>query len=103
MSNHCDQRSSESIVRFHNAGIDPERIMRTPTKMLLVTVLLALGAPSFAADAAIDAALANPERTAADRERDARERPAEVLAFAGVKPGMTVADLFAGAGYYSEI
>jgi predicted methyltransferase len=77
--------------------------MRTPTKMLLVTVLLALGAPSFAADAAIDAALANPERTAADRERDARERPAEVLAFAGVKPGMTVADLFAGAGYYSEI
>jgi predicted methyltransferase len=54
-------------------------------------------------DKTIEKALAGPERTDADRERDLREKAAEVLAFAGVKPGMTVVDLFAGGGYYSEL
>jgi len=73
-------------------------------KTLFVSALLCLATPAFAAAATpIETALANPERTAKDRERDAREKPAEVLAFAGVKPGMTVADLFAGGGYYSEL
>ncbi len=49
------------------------------------------------------AALANPARSAADRERDARDRPAEVLALAGIKSGMVVADIFGGGGYWSEI
>jgi predicted methyltransferase len=51
----------------------------------------------------IDAALAAPGRTDADRERDARDRPAEVLALAGFGPGMNIADVFGGGGYYSEI
>jgi predicted methyltransferase len=77
--------------------------MKMPVRLLLASVLVSFSIPSFAADAAIDAALANSERSAADHERDAREKPAEVLAFAGVKPGMTVADLFAGGGYYTEL
>ena len=77
--------------------------MRTPARMLIASILLSLAVPSFAADAAIDAAIANPERTAADRERDARDKPAEVLAFAGVKPGMIVADLFSAGGYTTEL
>jgi len=48
-------------------------------------------------------AIASPDRTDKDRERDVREHPAEVLSFAGFKPGMTIADLFGGGGYYSEI
>jgi predicted methyltransferase len=73
-------------------------------KILSICALLCLAAPAFAADSTpIEAAMANPERTAKDRERDAREKPAEVLAFAGVKPGMTVADVFSGGGYYSEL
>jgi predicted methyltransferase len=76
---------------------------RLPVSTLMASALLSLASPVFAADAAIDAALANPERSAADRERDAREKPAEVLALAGVKPGMTVVDMFAGSGYYSEL
>ncbi len=48
-------------------------------------------------------AAAQDQRTAADRERDERERPAEVLDFAGIAPGMQVADVFGGAGYYSEL
>lgn len=43
------------------------------------------------------------DRSAADLERDARDRPAEVLAFAGIGPGQRVADVFGGAGYYSEL
>ncbi len=68
-----------------------------------MTALVALAAPALADNPAIQAAIASPERTDKDRERDAREKPAEVLAFAGVKPGMTVIDLFAGGGYYTEL
>jgi predicted methyltransferase len=86
----------------HNAR--KEKLMKT----LLIGALVALSIPALsqqamAADASIQAAVANPERTAADRERDARDKPAEIMAFAGVKPGMTVVDLFAAGGYWSEL
>ena len=77
--------------------------MKMSVRSLIASVLVSFAVPSFAADPAIDAAIANTERSAADHERDAREKPAEVLAFAGVKPGMTVADVFAGGGYYTEL
>lgn len=51
----------------------------------------------------IAAVLASPSRSADDRQRDARDKPAEVLALAKFKRGDTVADLLAGGGYYSEI
>jgi len=71
----------------------------------LVLASLLIAAPLQAADipANIAAAVASPERSAKDRERDARDKPAELLAFAGVKPGMKVADVFGGGGYWSEI
>ena len=52
---------------------------------------------------AIAAALAAPGRTDTDRERDARDKPAELIALAGFGPGMTIGDVFGGGGYYSEI
>jgi len=73
-------------------------------KTLLASALLVFVAPAFAADATpIEASIASTERTDKDRERDAREKPAETLAFSGVKPGMTVVDMFAGGGYYTEL
>lgn len=45
--------------------------------------------------------LADPLRSDDWRKLDAGRMPAEVLAFAGVKPGQTVLDFFAGGGYYS--
>ena len=72
-------------------------------KTILLSCLLVLAVPALAADPAIEMAIAGPERTAADRERDARDKPAEVMAFAGVKPGMTVADIFSAGGYYTEL
>ena len=72
-------------------------------KTLVFSTLLTLSLSAFGADPAIDKAVANPERTAEDRERDARDKPAEILAFAGVKPGMTVVDMFSAGGYYTEL
>src|SRR5262249_38841797 len=51
----------------------------------------------------IAAALADPQRPAADKERDAVRKPAECVAFAGIKRGDRVADVFPGRGYYSRI
>jgi predicted methyltransferase len=47
--------------------------------------------------------LASPDRSAADRQNDVRRRPAEMLAFIGVRPGMVVLDLSAGGGYTTEL
>lgn len=78
--------------------------MRTTT-LFLASLIAASGA--IAGDAAPDSvytrAVADPARSAKDRERDAREKPAEVLALAGFAPGMKIADIFAGGGYYSEL
>ncbi|MEJ0086565.1 MAG: methyltransferase domain-containing protein [Pseudomonadota bacterium] len=78
--------------------------MKILASICLASLVLLASNSRAAADAApIEKSISNPERTAADRERDAREKPAEVLAFAGVKPGMVVADVLAGGGYYSEL
>ena len=47
------------------------------------------------------AMLADPLRSDDMRKLDEGRLPAQVLAFAGVKPGQTVLDFFAGGGYYS--
>jgi predicted methyltransferase len=48
-------------------------------------------------------AVNSPARPAQDRDLDAGRNPTQVLAFYGIKPGMKVADLFAGGGYTSEL
>lgn len=68
---------------------------------LSLCVLLAV--LSTPANAALDAILADPQRAEADRQRDGWDHPADVLAFAGVRPGMSLLDLFAGTGYYSQL
>lgn len=42
-------------------------------------------------------------RSAEDRARDAGRKPAEVVAFLGIQPGMTVLDVFAASGWYTEV
>ena len=51
----------------------------------------------------IAAAIANPNRTDADRERDARDKPEVTLALLDLQPGNAVVDLFGGGGYYAEL
>jgi predicted methyltransferase len=71
----------------------------------LTLACLLIAAPLTAAEIPdyIAKAVAAPERSDKDRERDARDKPAELLTFAGLKPGMRVADVFGGGGYWSEI
>lgn len=52
---------------------------------------------------AIAAAVADPARPATDTERDANRKPAQVLAFAGVKPGDRIADYGTGSGYFTRL
>lgn len=51
----------------------------------------------------IAAALTDPARPAADYERDATSKPAEVLTFLGIAPGMSIVDMNAATGWYTEI
>lgn len=53
--------------------------------------------------AAVAATVANPQRPATDIAKDANRKPAEVLSFFNIEPGMTVLDLFSGGGYYTEM
>ena len=71
-----------------------------------LTAALTLGANSAGAasiPANIAAAVADSNRPDADKQRDANRKPAEVLAFAGVKPGAQVAEFFPGGGYFTRI
>jgi predicted methyltransferase len=48
-------------------------------------------------------AVADPTRPKDDVAADASRDPADTLAFAGVKPGMTVVELFPGGGYFTRM
>ncbi|MEO1475509.1 MAG: methyltransferase domain-containing protein [Pseudomonadota bacterium] len=49
------------------------------------------------------ALVGHPDRPADDFAEDAARKPAEVLEFTGVGYGMTVIDMEAGGGYYTEL
>ena len=70
---------------------------------VLATSLAALPAFAQKPTPAIEAAVADKGRPDADSKRDADRKPAEIVAFAGVKPGMAVEELFPGGGYYTRI
>ncbi len=75
------------------------------TLSLACTLLLPTAATSAAPqpDPALAAAVASPARTAAFVARDPARHPAEELAFMGLKPTMTVVELWPGGGYWTEI
>ncbi|MDD9961250.1 MAG: SAM-dependent methyltransferase [Gammaproteobacteria bacterium] len=64
-------------------------------------VLAALAVTGFAAQADWAAGLA--ARSPEDQVRDAGRKPAEVLDWLGIGPGMTVMDLVASGGWYTEV
>jgi len=66
--------------------------------LALTGAAVAAGVPAYVAKA-----VADPSRPAKDSSRDALRAPGETLAFAGVKPGMAVAELFPAGGYYTRM
>jgi len=91
---------------------------RTSRVTLGLSVLLSLGACGVAptepvqTQAAATASLSperiaqivgSADRSAADRVNDQRRKPEQMLAFIGIRPGMTALDLSAGGGYTTEL
>lgn len=72
------------------------------SSVFLALALAVLSCPARAADP-IAAAIADTSRPADDTARDADRKPAEMLAFAEVKPGAVVADYAAGQGYFTRL
>jgi predicted methyltransferase len=80
-------------------------------RMLLLAALLGVGLPSAVPSIAsptigttrIAQAVADPSRPKSDIDKDASRKPAETLAFAGVKPGMVVGEFFPGGGYFTRM
>jgi predicted methyltransferase len=88
--------------RWQNEG---KAIMRHPIFAALLGTALTLSVPAIAIAKAPDiaAAVAAPGRPAAATALDASRKPAEVLAFLGLKSGDKVADIMTGTGYWAEI
>jgi predicted methyltransferase len=77
--------------------------MRTKAAAIVAIMLLGACSGPMLSKGEIDGILASPDRSAADRTNDLRRKPAEMLAFIGVRPGMTALDLSAGGGYTTEL
>jgi predicted methyltransferase len=81
-------------------------IRRANIGCALVLFLLATASHALAQGAAAPdyaAIVAAPDRADADRAADARRKPAQLLAFTGVRPGMKVLDMETSAGYSAEL
>ena len=71
---------------------------------MLTCVLAAAPAMTPAAPtASLTAALADPARPAEEVQLDALRKPAELIAFAGLKSGDRVVDFMSGNGYFTRI
>ena len=82
-------------------------MIRTAFAALGLLALTACATPPLPADpsaqGAIAAAILDSNRPAEETQRDAARRPALLLAFAGVKPGMLVGEMFPGGGYFTRL
>ena len=93
--------------------------MRNPTLYFVIAAALLIAAPASAAHkkvaaqpaapavdpvaTAISASVADPGRPPADVSRDTARKPAEMLTFAGLKPGDTVLEVLPGGGYFTRL
>jgi predicted methyltransferase len=74
---------------------------RTFVALVAVVIAAAVSLPAVAQDYGTIAAA--PDRSDADRNTDKRRDPLKLLNFIGVKEGMKVLDMEAGAGYTTEL
>jgi len=80
--------------------------MKALTPFVVLSTLLFSAAPAFAAtanEAAIQAAVNHPVRSAANKARDVHRHPVETLSFFEVTPKSTVVEVSPGGGWYTEI
>jgi predicted methyltransferase len=76
---------------------------RASFALLMLATVSAPTSVVWAAPSHIEMAVKDGNRPAADISRDAGRKPAELLAFAGIRPGMVVVDMLPGAGYFTRL
>lgn len=81
----------------------PAEGIATPPAPPPVTPMVTTPAPKPAPPVAEAPKPASDERSDEDKKLDPQRKPDELVAFAGIKPGMKVAELFAGGGYTTEV
>lgn len=93
------------------SGADRYKMSATGRKLLqmaggILTCWWAALVPAIAQELDTEAlrrAISGPDREVTDFARDSARKPVEVLAFLGLRPGMTVLDVYAAGGYYTFI
>jgi predicted methyltransferase len=78
-------------------------VIHTIRVVALSCAVLIGQARAASAPPSIVLSISDPDRPSEDTARDADRRPADVVAFARVRPGMSVAELLPGTGYYTRI
>ncbi len=97
-------RVNNSLVRIATAAdTGTAGVVAVALPCLLIAFALLGACDARTPSDPIDAAVASPARPATDRDRDFNRKPAEVLRFFAVRPGMTVLEMFSGGGYYVEV
>ena len=69
----------------------------------LTLALVALATPVSAAAPTMDQVLAGTQRSDANKARDQYRHPKQTLAFFGIKPTMTVVEIWPFGGWYAEV
>ena len=77
--------------------------MKFRVSLAVAAIAFSLSGHAMAASSAIADAVADPYRPKADRDADARRKPAQTIAFSGVKAGDTVGEFLPGGGYYTRM
>lgn len=97
------------MIRFQGQMPHWGVVMRHAIVITLLTGSLcaaggyAAAASSMEVPGYIKSAVEDQTRPEKDRQRDENRKPAQVLAFAGIKPGDKVAELLPGSGYYTRL
>jgi predicted methyltransferase len=76
-----------------------------PLALAFAALLIVGAGPAPAAKVAsyVASAVSDPSRPKDDTATDALRDPSDTLAFAGVRPGMVVGELFPGGGYFTRM
>jgi predicted methyltransferase len=77
--------------------------MKRPYRAAVLATALFAATAAYAASSFISAALADAGRPAKDVAQDGSRKPEELIAFARIKPGDTVMDVWPGGGYWTRI
>jgi len=95
-------RSGIPVIRGGGAGRRARAILAGCAAAVALLTGCA-GLPANDAAAPIDQALAGAHRAEGNSARDAYRHPRETLLFFGLRPDMTVVEIWPGSGWYTEV